>query len=328
MHTCRICGNDKGNSEFIVKEMMFGLRETFKYFECSCCGCLQITDIPSDMAKYYPSNYYSFNAAVDSVSFVNKLLKRLRDNYAVFDEGILGRILYRYRPDAIGLKSLAKLALKKDMRIIDVGCGDGKLLCALREIGFRNLLGVDPFVARDIDYSNGVRIVKNELANIDGTWDVVMFHHSFEHIFDQFGILNSANRVLDDHGSCVIRVPVASSFAWRHYGVNWVQLDAPRHFFLHSIQSMTHLAEQAGFYIAHIEFDSTSLQFIGSELYSKDMCLVDLYTGELKKPSSFFSAAELSKFSDKTKLLNDKGEGDQAVFYLRKNNQGSMPKHK
>lgn len=322
MNTCRVCGNDKENAEFIVKEMMFGLREPFKYFECSSCGCLQIAEIPPDLAKYYPSNYYSFNAAVDSTSSVKKLLKRIRDNFAVFDKGILGRILYRYRPDVSGLKSLAKLSLKKDMRIIDVGCGDGKLLCSLREIGFRNLLGVDPFVERDIDYSNGVRIVKNELANIDGRWDVVMFHHSFEHIFDQRGILNSACRALDDHGTCIIRVPIASSFAWRHYGVNWVQLDAPRHFFLHSIKSMTILAEQAGFYIEHIMFDSTSLQFIGSELYLKDMCLFDVNAGGIKAPSSFFSPAELSKFAVKTKLLNNKNDGDQAVFYLRKNSQG------
>lgn len=325
MHTCRICGNDKDNSEFIAKEMMFGLRETFNYFECSCCGCLQIEDIPQDMAKYYPSNYYSFNAASDSTS----LPKRMRDKFAVFDKGLLGRILYRYKPDAMGLRSLAKLSLNKDMRIIDVGCGDGKLLCSLREIGFRNLLGVDPFVAQDIDYSNGVRIVKDELANIDGSWDVVMFHHSFEHIFDQLDILNSANRIMDDYGTCIIRVPVVSSFAWRHYGVNWVQLDAPRHFFLHSIQSMTLLAEQAGLYIEHIVFDSTSFQFIGSELYLKDMCLFDQNTGELKTPSSFFSAAELSKFSDETKLLNAKADGDQAVFYLKKKNQdSSVPRHK
>lgn len=328
MITCRICGNDKENAEFIVREMMYGLRETFKYFECSCCGCLQIADIPSDLSKYYPSNYYSFNAAVDSASSIKKLLKRIRDNFAVFDKGILGRILYRFNPDVSGLKSLAKLALKKDMRIIDVGCGDGKLLCSLREIGFRNLLGVDPFVTGDIDYSNGVRIVKNDLANIDGAWDVVMFHHSFEHIFDQLGVLNSVNRVLNDNGTCIIRVPITSSFAWRHYGVNWVQLDAPRHFFLHSIKSMNILAEQAGFRIEHIMYDSTGLQFIGSELYVKDLCLFDVDTGGIKTPSSFFSPSELRKFSAETKLLNERHDGDQAVFYLRKNIQGreSMPK--
>lgn len=318
MNTCLICGNDKENLEFIVQEMMYGLRETFTYFECSCCGCLQIKNIPSDMAKYYPSNYYSFNIVTKPTSFFNKLPKRMRNRFAVFNKGIFGQILYRYKPDIIGLKSLSNLFLKKDMRIIDVGCGDGKLLCSLKELGFKNLLGIDPFVVQDIDYNNGVRIVKDELKNVSGTWDIVMFHHSFEHIFDQLGTLRSVNRLLDDYGACLIRVPTASSFAWRHYGVNWVQLDAPRHFFLHTAKSMSLLAEQAGFYIERIEYDSTNFQFVGSELYSKGRCLFNQSTGVNMEVSSFFSAAELQKYSVEAELLNAKGDGDQAAFYLKK----------
>ncbi|HEY3309435.1 MAG TPA: class I SAM-dependent methyltransferase [Desulfuromonadaceae bacterium] len=317
MNKCRVCGNEK-NSEFTVQEMMFGLHDAFLYFECSCCGCLQIKEVPCNIAKYYPLNYYSYNAATDSGSFVKKLLRRIRNNFAVFDKGIIGRLLCLYKQSSIDLRSLSSLNLKKDMRIIDVGCGNGKLLCTLQEIGFKALLGVDPFVKQNIDYANGVKIVKNELENINGAWDVVMFHHSFEHIFDQLGTLHSVYRLLDDRGTCLIRVPVTSSFAWRHYGINWVQLDAPRHFFLHSIQSMALLAEQAGFYVERVVYDSTSLQFIGSELYLKGESLSDINTGEQKAWNCFFSTAELEKFSEESVLLNAKKDGDQAAFYLRK----------
>jgi len=37
-------------------------------------------------------------------------------------------------------------------------------------------------------------------------------------------------------GWCVIRIPTVSSFAWEHYREQWVQLDAPRHFFLHKVR--------------------------------------------------------------------------------------------
>ena len=49
---CPICGNDKNNLEFTVKEMQYGLREEFIYIECSECRCLFIKDIPKNMDKY------------------------------------------------------------------------------------------------------------------------------------------------------------------------------------------------------------------------------------------------------------------------------------
>ena len=32
-------------------------------------------------------------------------------------------------------------------------------------------------------------------------------------------------------------IPVKSQTIWEKYGVNWSQIDAPRHFFLHTIKS-------------------------------------------------------------------------------------------
>ena len=58
---CRICRNIEGNSAHFPKEMMFGWREEFEYLECARCGCLQIAEIPSDLAKYYPrEDYYAY----------------------------------------------------------------------------------------------------------------------------------------------------------------------------------------------------------------------------------------------------------------------------
>ena len=61
-NTCRICGNKEGNVLYLAREMMFGLREEFTYFECAQCGCLQIAEFPADMSAYYPDDYYSFSA--------------------------------------------------------------------------------------------------------------------------------------------------------------------------------------------------------------------------------------------------------------------------
>jgi len=38
----------------------FGLRDEFRYLECGACRCVQLVDVPADLSKYYPPNYYSF----------------------------------------------------------------------------------------------------------------------------------------------------------------------------------------------------------------------------------------------------------------------------
>lgn len=57
---CRICGNKNGNKPFTAKERMLGLNDEFEYFECSNCMCLQISEIPTDMDRYYLEGYYSY----------------------------------------------------------------------------------------------------------------------------------------------------------------------------------------------------------------------------------------------------------------------------
>jgi hypothetical protein len=87
---CRICGqSSKSNTEYSVKEMMFGFRDEFTYFECANCGCLQILKIPTDISKYYPSKYYSF--IQEKPSFFMNIMIRKRNEYILFNEGILGR---------------------------------------------------------------------------------------------------------------------------------------------------------------------------------------------------------------------------------------------
>src|SRR4030042_3937998 len=57
---CQVCGNSEKNQVYVVKEMMYGYRDEFEYFECVQCGCLQIQKIPNNLEKYYPKQYYSY----------------------------------------------------------------------------------------------------------------------------------------------------------------------------------------------------------------------------------------------------------------------------
>ncbi|MBF0214356.1 MAG: hypothetical protein HQM00_12500, partial [Magnetococcales bacterium] len=50
---CPICAQSRGHTRHTPREMMFGLREPFDYWQCGGCGLLWIDRIPEDLARYY-----------------------------------------------------------------------------------------------------------------------------------------------------------------------------------------------------------------------------------------------------------------------------------
>ncbi len=318
-HICQICENTEHNTTYEVREMMLGLRDTHTYFECAECGCLQIASVPENIQEYYPSaDYYSYDAVKAVTGIKGKLIK-MRDRYASTGSCFVGRLMQRIQPHD-KLPSLRHANVSLDSKVLDVGCGAGHLLHSMQEAGFKNLLGIDPFNAKKLNYDNGLVIEPKSIHDMSGAneWDLIMFNHSFEHVFDQHEVLEKVMTLLKPGGVCMIRVPTVTSWAWRSYGIDWVQLDAPRHLFLHSLQSMNVLAENKGFNLENVVYDSFAFQQWGSEQYKKDIALHDPDSYAVSPEKSPFSAADIREYEAHSKELNESKSGDQAAFYLRK----------
>jgi len=316
---CRICGNSEGNIQYIAKEMMHGLKDEFVYFECSVCHCLQIQKFPKDMLKYYPDNYYSFGE-YDGKKFKGILgsLKRMQYSSLLGSGKVLRKIMLLVTGDN-DYSLLEGLGVNKNTRILDVGCGNGStFLYPLAEIGFKNLLGCDPYLKATLLYSNGLQIMNSKVYDVTGTFDIITYHHSFEHIDDPIENMRKIFELLTPNGVCIIRIPTVSSFAWEHYQTNWVQLDAPRHFFLHSVKSMQSLAEITNLELFKTTYDSSYFQFTGSEKYLND---IPLYAPRPKGFLTFIKRkTKKSQYQILAKQFNKAGIGDQAAFYFRRRN--------
>jgi SAM-dependent methyltransferase len=308
---CRICGNTADNTRHVAREMMFGTREEFAYIECSACGCLQIETIPSDLGRHYPANYYSMEVPLSRHIPVIATLRRWTSwlRLQTVNPGWGKR---RERFDW-----LRRAGVAYDSPILDVGCGRGRLLHALHLDGFRNLTGLDPFVPRDLHYDNGIRVYRRSLGEMEGRYDLIMMHHSFEHMADPVGVLESVARLLADQGRVLVRIPLASSYAWRHYGVDWVQLDAPRHFYLHSRKSMSLLVDKVGLEIDEVVYDSYDLQFWGSEQYRRGIFHRSPQSHGENPKKRVFSRREIRRFRRLSRKLNREEDGDAACFYLK-----------
>ncbi|MGB5529122.1 MAG: class I SAM-dependent methyltransferase [Ignavibacteriaceae bacterium] len=316
MRKCIICGQSGNNKEYLIKEMMFGTRDPFSYLECSICGCLQIKQVPKDLSKYYPNNYYSLTSR--KINFLKSFFVSRRDRHSIGIHSFVGKILTNYFPAPFYLKFLKVINAKLDWKILDIGSGAGEKLLALNKIGFKNILGVDPNLAEDIDYNNGLKILKKSLFDIDDKFDLILFNHSIEHMEDPVSILKETAKKMLDDSIVVLRVPVAGCYAWEKYGMFWDGLDAPRHLFIPTKKSLEILAEKSGFQIINQFCDSTSMQFWASEQYQKGISLIDPRSYSVNPEKSIFTKSQIKKFVREAEKLNDEENGDIICLILKR----------
>ena len=307
MATCKVCHNTSGNTSYFICEMMFGNKELFEYFQCGECGCLQIKDIPENIKQYYAGDYYSFHSPASlSDNFLKAFFKHQRAKSCFLEKNVFRKLLSKvYRPPEY-FEWLKKVDVTFESEILDVGGGAGHLLVRMKKDSFQNLTGVDAFIDNDIHYENGVIILKKALTEIRKQFDFIMLHHSFEHMHNPVYVLKELHRLLKPDRFVLIRIPVASSYAWETFRENWIQLDAPRPLFLHTVKSMNLLAEQTGFELEEIVFDSTEFQFWGSEQYRRGISLRDKRSlSENRKNGNFRAFYETIKIDGFGELTSE-----------------------
>ncbi|HEY9199515.1 MAG TPA: class I SAM-dependent methyltransferase, partial [Gammaproteobacteria bacterium] len=266
---------------------------------------------------HYPAGYFSFQ---DYHALARSRLWKWTESYRVkraFGRSGGGSLLGRlFRPPTY-MEWVRQAGITRNDTVLDIGCGSGKLLVRFALGGFADCTGVDPFIAGDIVYNAQVRVLKRELADFAAQtqqrYGLIMLHHAFEHMRDPHAVLRSVCGLLRPGGCLLIRIPLADGYAWETYREDWVQLDAPRHLYLHTQKSMRYLADLHGFTLERVLYDSGATQILGSELYRHD---IPLTAGKEQKKSVLTPAARRAA-ERQAEELNRAGRGDQAAFFLR-----------
>jgi SAM-dependent methyltransferase len=291
---CPVCTHAEGCGH-IVCEMMFGTHEPFDYWECGFCGGISLVTPPKNLDSHYPTEYYKRGPRVTG------WLRALRDK--IYLSSLSGLVNWYVSP---GLDALRRAGLTRRTRLLDVGCGTGQLVSDLRKIGYQ-AEGIDPFADQDIRDRFGIRVRRSRLDEVSETYDILLFCHSLEHTPNQVETLRLARSRLNPGGVCVVMIPLIG-WAWAHYGVHWAQLDAPRHWFLHTEKSLGIAAAAAGFEISETVFDSDEFQFFASELYK---------SGRPLRGSPCPGLLTRMRLRQRARQLNRTRQGDRAQFLLR-----------
>lgn len=296
--------------------MLHGMRDEFDYFECPSCGCVQIAEIPGELSRYYPDNYFSFRThrGLDR-NPIRRFIDPRRVSWSFGGGGVIGAFAECVSRPFDYVRWVKDAGLGPEARVLDVGCGTGKTLLNMALGGFPNPIGVDPFIPKTLRYSSGVTIHKIDLADFarghPGSFDFVMLLNSLEHMTEPLATLTAVEGVLADGGRVLVGIPVAGGWTWRHYREHWFALDPPRHLHLLTRRALDILAQEAGLRVIAHRPTGTLSQFTNSERYRLGIPLEG-------SPSDrrMFSKQQLANWEARVKVLDAENDSDQGMFIL------------
>ncbi|MEO6027494.1 MAG: class I SAM-dependent methyltransferase [Candidatus Binatia bacterium] len=155
--------------------------------------------------------------------------------------------------------------------VLDVGCGDGKLLVALAAEGFRGT-GVELHSRVDERLPPGstIKVFVGTLEQArfpDASFRVVILRHVLEHVRDPLATLTEVRRLIEPGGHLVIAVPNLASWQSRVSRHRWFHLDLPRHLFHFTPASLALALERTGFRVArlsHFSFEQNPYGWLQS----------------------------------------------------------------
>ena len=224
---CFICKTDDQAPFLQAKDTLGITDQVFSLSKCRRCGLvfLNPTPEPAEMKAFYPEGYW---------------IKR--------ETGIEG-----YYKDIIiyfELRTLRKL-LEPGGRLLDVGSGNGEFLFHAGKHGY-DVYGVE--TSKDmVDYSIKTFGLKNVInsdifsASFDDSFfDVIMFNHVFEHLYNPLETLTEARRILKKDGILAIQIPNIDSYQFKVFGKRWLGLSLPQHLYQFTPQTIRLALEKDG----------------------------------------------------------------------------------
>jgi 2-polyprenyl-3-methyl-5-hydroxy-6-metoxy-1,4-benzoquinol methylase len=300
---CPICAQPLRPASVSARDRLVTGEGPFQILECPGCELgltvPQLTD--EELGPYYADSYYE-EFYEHSGKEGAGLLVRMRDQ--VRRRGAERR--YASQPLRFGRVPRG--------RLLDVGCGSGELLEHFAALGWEPY-GIDPGAAAAASARRrGAEVHEGTLLDHpweEGTFQVVSFQHSLEHIVDPLPALERASALLAPGGILAISVPNWASWQRHLWRGRWFVLDLPRHQQHFSPRALTRLAERLNLRLEDVGTSSNAI----STAYSVHYLIAGRWTPGWKLWLAYGLSLPLLPFV----FLGDRLGGGDACYAVIRN---------
>jgi SAM-dependent methyltransferase len=220
---CPLCGG-LAEETFAVGDRNRGITtEIFSYRRCMSCSTLFLADVPADLGRYYPPDYYG----VPSAEQLDRAARGERLKLAFL------------RPWVV------------DGQLVEIGSAFGLFAHVAKQAGFDvTAIEMDDRCCTYLQNVVGVRAIQSDaperaLERVEQSRAIVLWH-SLEHLQHPWEVLEQAAKCLEPGGVLVIAMPNPESVQFRLLGSRWAHIDAPRHLFLIPFSTLARRAKELG----------------------------------------------------------------------------------
>jgi SAM-dependent methyltransferase len=211
-------------------KMLFSTKTRFSEFhllQCVSCTLTRTIPFPDDeiLRLHDTSAYYGKNEN----KFI-PIIQRIRNE--------IMRTYVRYYLSMISYSG-------QKLKILDVGCAEGRLLKAFLEFGCE-CWGVEHHAYPPDRFQNAdqIRYLQGEVEELklpEGAFDLIFLWHTLEHMGDPQRVMARLHELLAPEGTLIVAVPNFSSMEARRFKEFWFHLDVPWHKYHFNERSIRHL---------------------------------------------------------------------------------------
>ncbi len=238
---CPICNHTE--TTLFLKTIDFTVsQETFDIVQCTDCGFCYTNPRPNseEIGKYYESEAYISHSNTKK-SVVNLMYHWVRQR-ALQEKSKLIAQLSDFHP-------------KKQMRLLDYGCGTGDFLHTCQKEGWR-IDGVEPSqkARSQAEKLTGLTIQEHLFSDYfsQRTYDAITLWHVLEHVHLLNETLSYLKSLLTPKGFVLLALPNRQAWDAKLFEDHWAAYDLPRHLYHFSSQDVANLAQKHSLEVSDI----------------------------------------------------------------------------
>lgn len=183
--------------------------DEYRYLHCDLCGLFRLDNVPGDLGRYYPADYYALPT--------------------------LHELAAMAAADSFKINTIKSFVTEG--RLLEVGPAYGFFAYQAKQAGFDvDVIEMDARCCEHLSKVVGVNAVcsavPEETIQEMRPHDVIALWHVIEHLPNPWSMLAKAAKNLAPGGILVLAAPNPESWQFAVMGKMWPHIDAPRHLYL------------------------------------------------------------------------------------------------